>query len=290
MFSFRILSTFAALAVAGAGAVAETVEIPSARDNTLYQNAGGFFSNGAGAHFFAGRTDDGALRRGLIMFDVAGAIPAGATITSGVLRLRMTRTEAGGELGTLHRVTADWGESTSNAGTEDDGIGAIATAGDATWIHTFFNTLFWGGAGGDFVPAPSASQTVGGEASYTWGSSSGLVADLQSWLDNPSGNHGWVVRGNEGSSQTAKRFASREHPNQGFRPVLTVEFTPGAPPPGDADGDGDVDLADFAAYLDCVSGPGGGVSGQCQPVDTDMDGDVDLHDLGPFQRGFTGAQ
>jgi uncharacterized lipoprotein YddW (UPF0748 family) len=49
--------------------------------------------------------------------------------------------------------------------------------------------------------------------------------------------------------------------------------------PGDWDGDGDADLADFAAWDTCMTGPTGGpVTGACQVFDVDADQDVDLAD------------
>lgn len=59
--------------------------------------------------------------------------------------------------------------------------------------------------------------------------------------------------------------------------------------PGDADGDGDVDLFDYAAFSACVSGPGVPAGTVCETFDLDSDGDVDLADFGAFQRVFTGA-
>jgi len=57
---------------------------------------------------------------------------------------------------------------------------------------------------------------------------------------------------------------------------------------GDADGDGDVDLFDYAAYVDCVTGPGGRRADACELFDADGDGDVDLHDFAPLQVHFSG--
>ncbi|MCL4211824.1 MAG: hypothetical protein KJZ68_14310, partial [Phycisphaerales bacterium] len=62
---------------------------------------------------------------------------------------------------------------------------------------------------------------------YTWGSTSGMVGDVQGWLDNPAANFGWVLIGNEAVSVTAKRFDSRENPVPENRPVLIVDYTPG---------------------------------------------------------------
>jgi hypothetical protein len=55
---------------------------------------------------------------------------------------------------------------------------------------------------------------------------------------------------------------------------------------GDWDGDGDVDLVDFAALADCLGGPGVDATEDCVSSDLDMDGDVDLADFGVFTRSF----
>ena len=96
--------------------------------------------------------------------------------------------------------------------------------GDATWIHTFFNTGFWVNSGGDFA-APSSSLAVAAIGSYTWGSSAQLVADVQDWLDNPASNFGWVLVGDESTFPTSKRFDSSENPIPSTRPLLAVAFT-----------------------------------------------------------------
>lgn len=59
---------------------------------------------------------------------------------------------------------------------------------------------------------------------------------------------------------------------------------------GDCDGNGDVDLTDFADFQLCFTGPGGGpVDPECACADFDDDDDVDLADFGGFQLSFTGA-
>ncbi|UCG17074.1 MAG: hypothetical protein JSV19_03390 [Phycisphaerales bacterium] len=69
-----------------------------------------------------------------------------------------------------------------------------------------------------------------------------------------------------------------------------------APPPGDADHDGDIDLDDYAAFAVCVSGPAGGAgfvppSAACLAAfDFDpADADVDLADFAAFERAFEGV-
>src|SRR3990172_10674199 len=113
---------------------AATANLSPSKDNTLYQYfvADGDRSNGAGDRFFAGKTDQGRIRRGVIAFSVAG-IPAGSTITSVTLSINMSKTNVNTmRLVELHKLTANWGEGTSNSGGQE-GQGNPATANDATW-------------------------------------------------------------------------------------------------------------------------------------------------------------
>ena len=58
---------------------------------------------------------------------------------------------------------------------------------------------------------------------------------------------------------------------------------------GDFDGDGTIDLTDFAHFLECVSGAvQGTLEPGCEMMDFDGDGDVDLPDFGGFEAVFTG--
>jgi hypothetical protein len=216
--STLIAITAAVLLAAGPAAAQMTAELSAAHDTTLFQE--GDLSNGAGDYLFAGPTNNGDDRRALIAFDIAGEVPAGATITEVELELRMTRTISGAETIGLHRVLADWGEAGSDASGQE-GAGADAQSGDATWQHRFFSNETWSSAGGDFESVPSATLQVAGNGSYTWESTPQLVADVQSWLDSPSGNHGWILV--MSSSGTAKRFNSRE--NASDPPVLKIEYT-----------------------------------------------------------------
>ncbi len=63
-------------------------------------------------------------------------------------------------------------------------------------------------------------------------------------------------------------------------------------PPADLDGDHDVDLADYAVFIDCRTGPehterpGNCELSEFARSDLDGDGDVDLEDYAAFQRTF----
>ncbi len=206
------------------------------KDNTLYESTTGSLSNGAGQHFHAGRTGPkggAGIRRALLAFDIAGNIPAGSTITNVTLTLNLSRTNdgAGPRTVSLHRALADWGEGTSDA-KRGESAGTTPTAGDATWIHTFFNTDFWANPGGDFLAFPSASIVVDQIGFYTWSSTTGMVTDVQSWLDTPGSNFGWILIGDESTATTLKRFDSRQNLIAANRPTLTVTFGASSFPAG----------------------------------------------------------
>ncbi len=198
----------------------------AARDNTLVEIANGSLSNGSGDYFFAGRTGQGAgsdRRRGLLAFDLSGIAP-GSVINSVSLTLYMNQALSGPFGVSLHTVSQDWGEGASNASGEE-GPGATASAGDATWTHTFSPSSTWTNPGGDFNAVASAIQSVGATTGlYIW-TSAGMAADVQAWVDNPSSNFGWLLRGDESDTFTARRFASSENTTASFRPLLTIDFT-----------------------------------------------------------------
>lgn len=203
---------------------AETAVLTASKDNSIYAESG-LLSNGIGENLFTGANGVGSPRRAFMAFDVAGTIPAGATIDSVVLQLSMTRTPffGGAEPVALHRVLADWGEGMSDA-IGNEGAGAPAMAGDVTWTFRFYNTDTWATAGGEFVASPSAVLSVDSIGVYTW-QSGGMRDDVQAWLDAPSANFGWVLIGNEAQIQSSKRFDSDEGLVPGNRPQLTIHFT-----------------------------------------------------------------
>ena len=151
------------------------------------------------------------------------------------------------------------GEGDSVA-TGNEGGGAPAAQGDATWLHAFYDSSRWSDPGGDFNASASASLLVAREGFYSWLSNESLVRDLQSWVDAPQTNHGWVlVADDESMPGTAKRFDTRENVQAEFRPVLQVVF---APPVLDAGADGGPTDAGSA---DSGQNDGGGPDGG--PVD-----------------------
>lgn len=223
-----------ALAFVSTAAHADSVRIVSTRDNTLYESSAGNVSNGAGTGMFAGRTAQASnsRRRGLVRFDVAGAIPAGSTIQSVTLQLFCTTAALNAQATDLHRVLADWGEGASNAG-DPGGGGAPAAANDATWTFRFFNAVTWATPGGDFAASVSGTASVAGPGPVAFASTAAMVADAQAWLDAPASNFGWLLAGNESVGGTAVRYETREGGDAGV-PTLLVSYAPAATPAGTA--------------------------------------------------------
>ncbi len=210
---------------------AEMAVVPPLRDNTLIERdeAPELRSNGAGPVLRAGRTGEGAnsVRRALLAFDIAAAVPRGATVTGAWLNLEVTDVPPDGVASVAvraHRLLADWGEGDSFA---LGGRGAEPEPGDATWLHTFYDDAFWTTHGGDFAATPSAARDVGSTGSYTWPSTPGLVADVQAWLDAPSSNFGWIFLGDESARRSVRGFGSRESDDESERPVLVVAWERG---------------------------------------------------------------
>ena len=205
------------------------------QDNTVIQTPDitKQLSNGKG-DIFVGRTnqdDQGpatiSIRRGLIQFDIAAKIPAGATITAVSLKMRDVMGLNGDPVVELHAALNSWGQTDSF---QNGGMGAEAKAGDATWYYRFYgdDTKKWANPGGDYSGTVSASSIVsddlGGGQAFTWAAAQ-MIADVQGWLDNAAANFGWFILGDESRGQSAKRFNSREStaaPN--VPPVLTVTY------------------------------------------------------------------
>jgi hypothetical protein len=202
---------------------ADTVQLLPGRDATLIEDPDGALANGAGPFVFVGRTNQqsGSVRRALIFFDVAQALPAHAIVTRVSLRLYLAQSNPEPSTVALHRLLADWGEGPSSSA---GGLGAPSEPGDATWLHTFYDQEFWAASGGQFAGRVSARQTADAAGFVTWASTTHLVHDVTLWLASPSRNFGWILIGDETKRQTAKSFASRENSDASLRPELSVTY------------------------------------------------------------------
>lgn len=236
----------AGVLMVGAGdrmAFAESASLVSTRDVTIYQSSGDL-SNGAGPYCFVSKSGMGVIRRTLMAFDLTSIAP-GSTITSATLTLNLSMTAGGSANVSLHTVDVSWGEGTSLP-KGNGGDGTAATVNDATWTFRFFETEPWTTPGGEFAAEASATLTVGAVGLYAW-SSAQMAADVQSWVDDPAGNHGWILLGDEISAGASKRFDTRENTIESLRPKLSVEFT--RPCVADVTQDGHVNVQDLLAVI-----------------------------------------
>lgn len=229
-----------ALALSSYG-YADTVTLGSVKDTTIFQNNVNNASGG-GPGLFAGTNGTDSPRRALIEFNIAGAIPAGSTIDSVQLTLFLNQVAGSGGGGgsgsgasstiNLFKMSKDWGEGTVQTQSPPtdslggQGQGAAANAGDATWNANFFGTSTWTNPGGDFSSTLSASAAVTTSllSGYTWGSTTNMIADVQSWLDTPTTNFGWaLVNADETTATDFRAFLSREAADH--NPQLVVTYT-----------------------------------------------------------------
>jgi len=206
------------------------VELEAEKDATIYEDGDGTAANGVGSYLFTGRNaaqGGAAERRALLGFPVDGAVPAGSTITSVSLELTMSRTISGVQTVGLYRLLENWSEGPSDPSGQE-GSGVPAAAGDVTWVYRKYPGSPWATPGGSFAQSASATVQVGGDGSYSFTSTPGLVADVQGWLDEPSTNFGWALVMDSPASSSAKRFDSREHDAPADRPVLIVAYESGS--------------------------------------------------------------
>ncbi len=214
-------------------APAASVHLAPIADTTLSER---YPENNFGAmlSFNSGTTQNSNYNRGLLRFDLAGALPPGAQIISATLTLEVVgepNEEFPEARFNLHRLLVPWGEGNkTNPPFGGLGVGSPATADEATWTHRFaFTTNTWSEPGAapalDYVSIPSAGVTAGGvdQSPYTIINTAQLVTDLRLWLDQPATNHGWaMVCQQETLKFTARRFASREDPENA--PELEINY------------------------------------------------------------------
>lgn len=227
-------------------APAATVTLGAGKVATIFENQPDN-SIGRGPAVFVGGDGQGSPRRGLISFNIAANIPRGASITAVELTLYLARIAgADDSFGSgdstarsiaLHRITSDWAHGPTALGVTDiagldQGLPAIPPS--PTWNERRFRqNMPWTAPGGDFVAAASTVTEVGQSvnSAYTWGSTPEGVADVQSMLDSPSGNYGWMLLSeDETVAGSYRAFYTRDWLDPSMRPRLTVSYEPAAVP------------------------------------------------------------
>jgi hypothetical protein len=222
---------------------ADAVVLAPSQDASIFDGTAGSsdLADGGGPYLWLSVTAEGLNRRALLKFDVS-SIPAGAQVREVRLTLYQSRSRESHAVA-VHRLTRAWSQGAANGGSA--GAGAPAGTGDVTWLHALRPLQAWTSPGGDHASLASASIPVGFAGQfYTWGPTAALVADVQSWVDQPAGNHGWLLIGHEQGQQNAKRFESRDNSEASLWPRLKVVYDPPTPV-----GEGDIPIPLWALAL-----------------------------------------
>lgn len=219
-------------------ASAVTVTLAAGKVSTIFENQPEN-SIGRGPAVFVGGDSSGSPRRGLMDFNVAANIPAGATIVSADLTMYLGMV-AGADSGTpdatprtieLHRLIGDWAHGPTGLGTTvisgtDQGYPAIPPS--PTWNdRRYQQNQPWVKPGGDFNPTASASTLVGStvNGAYTWASTAALVADVQFMLDSPSLGYGWMlINPDERTPGSYRALYTKDWMDPLLRPQLVITY------------------------------------------------------------------
>ena len=216
----------------------DEITVPCVQDNVIYSESN--LSYGAGKCLQIGRpglstTRQPLIRRSLILFDLS-AIPPGSQIVSARLNLFRFLPGGPGDHLYVHRLNQDWGEGDEGAADECSARpkqwGRTPTAMASTWNYRFFGAkTVWSTPAGDtlhggsFEAAWSDSGLFPGWMQVVALQGAGITRDVTGWFEDPSSNHGWIMRGDETDSGTGARYASRQHPDPTLHPTLTIFFT-----------------------------------------------------------------
>jgi len=227
LLRISLLSLHIALLVDAA--FGDSVTLRPSADTSLF---GAFPDNnlGSSSNLVSGANGSGLPSRVLIRFDLAKQIPSNALIQSVSFTFNVVILPGGGGVPSvfdLRTISLPWAEGTGTGNT-----GSAAHTGEATWNHRIHPSVLWtlpgGAVSNDFSGTVSASLLIGGLGSYTFASTTSLVADVQNWLLNPATNFGWALIGESEDMQfTARRFGSREDTTNA--PALTIAYTIPAP-------------------------------------------------------------
>lgn len=177
-----------------------------------------------------GAAAGGTRGRILLRFDLAGSLPASATLESARLEVTVTRVPAGGGANStfaLHRLLSPWIEGAQKGGLPG---GNTAAPNEPTWRDQASPNQPWAAPGGapglDFEAAPSATERVAGTGLYAFDLGQDELRRMEQWIRDPDSNLGWILLSqSEDVDRSARRFGAREHSLPDSRPRLVLEVT-----------------------------------------------------------------
>jgi outer membrane protein assembly factor BamB len=191
-------------------AASEFVVLNAGSDSYLRANA--VNTNSGAQASVEVRSQAGNNRRGVIFFDVAAGVPAGAAIKTSVLGLFINGTD-GARTHNVHRIVNDpmWTET------------------GVTWNRRTATPINWATPGGDFFATPIASQnTTGAGTVLNWTilGDAGAANIPQGWYDGSVPNRGLLIKDATESNAVRRRvtYSSKENGTVANRPRLTVHY------------------------------------------------------------------
>jgi hypothetical protein len=145
--------------------------------------------------------------RTVIRFTGLSNIPSNATVTAVTLRLNFTYAETPATV-VAHRLLRNWVESEVTS--------AVYSTGNNWQLTSASGDL-------DRVATASGSFSYGTGLGWKEFSSSGLISDVQNWVDGTYQNDGWLLLCSTGTYLVANSSEASD----GTRPELVVTYTVG---------------------------------------------------------------
>jgi hypothetical protein len=180
-------------------------------------------NNGTSPSIYTGKNGQNGLMRGLVRFTMPPELQGRVTV-SGVTLAMVTRGTGASDTTpptpateSLQAITVAWSQGSGfGDGTTTNTVGQPCGTTGATWNQPNC-------AGGTPWAGGTAASTVSGTASVpatlmavvTWDSTAGnagMIADVQSWIDTPAPNLGWLITSSTEAATggMAQRFFSLE--------------------------------------------------------------------------------
>jgi hypothetical protein len=176
------------------------------------------------------RITSGNARGALVWFDLS-SIPAGQTIVSATLDLRL-RPPGGlphpvGTLASLSRVTESWGAGPLPVN-EGTGWGTPALDGEVTWNSRMHGSTAWADPG--LLTDGGGSRDMGFTVDMAvndgnWHVIIDVASIVQTWLDGDP-NYGFVLNDANNDPSRYYELEMSESADLDRRPKLTIEYVP----------------------------------------------------------------
>jgi hypothetical protein len=193
-------------------------------------------NNGASLSFFTGTDGRDGVMRALLRFAMPSALQGRVTVTGVQLVLTIDAlgdgTAGTGATETLRAVLQPWVQGNGFGNTVmafTVGQACSGTIFGATWNQANCATgTIWSTAGATVASTVSAQAStvgvpIGGPVTWDSAANPALLQDVQSWIDNPTGNFGWRMSSStEGNGTQAQRFFSTESGTT--IPTLTITY------------------------------------------------------------------